>query len=190
MLLINLIAARRAERRKMELIRGGMLRGMVGVVLMTAIVALVASLGMTRTAIRIRDVDVQTSLLQDSVDKVNALQASIKTLEPRVNTLVQAQNSTDRWRGVLQAVSASMPDKTWVTSFQSKEPTKDKSDSFTLTGETVTQDRIGRAMLKLHRTTFVDRVDITFASQRQQGKGINFELAAVLKPLEGATNAS
>lgn len=190
MLLINLIAARRAERRKLELIRGGMLRAMVGIVLMTAAVALIATLGITRTAIRIRDVDVQTALLQDTVDKVNALQASIKSLQPRVNTLVQAQNSTDRWRGVLQSVSASLPDKTWVTSFQSKEPTNDKADSFTLTGQTVTQDRIGRTMLKLHDSVFVDRVDITFASQRQEGKGISFELSAALKPMEGAGNAS
>jgi Tfp pilus assembly protein PilN len=190
MLLINLIAARRAERRKLELIRGGMLRGMVGVVATTGIVALLATLGMTRTTLRIRDVDAQTALLQDTVNKVETLQADIKNLEPRVNTLVRAQNSTDRWRGVMQAVSASLPDKTWVTSFQSKDAAKNSVEGFTVTGQTVTHDRIGRTMMKLNRSAFVKQLDLSYAAQRQEGSGVSFELGAELKPLEGAGDAS
>jgi Tfp pilus assembly protein PilN len=147
-------------------------------------------MSVNQTKLRIRDVDAQTALLQDTVDRVEALKADIARLEPRVNILVRAQNSTDRWRGVLQAVSASLPDKTWVTSFQSKPSTKDKTEGFSMTGQTVTHDRIGRAMLKMNKSPFVKSVDLNFAAQRQQGSGVAFELGAELKPVEGASDAS
>lgn len=177
MLLINLIAARRAERRKREMMRAVLVRAMAG----TAVAALTAVLFMTisiqRTNARIADVDTQIQLLDESVTQVEHLQAQLTALAPRVTTLVDAQNATNRWRAAMQEVSMSLPDKTWITSFQSK---SGQGEGFVVTGRTVNQERVGRTMLKMNKTSNLENVDLNFTQNAQEGNAINFEVTGSL----------
>lgn len=191
MLLINLIAARRAERRRLELIRGALVRGM-GVVAVATVLGMgfmTVSLQITRN--RIADVNQQTAMLQDTVHQVERLQTDMATLQPKVATLLRAQNATNRWRSVLQEVGTSLAPSTWITSFVSRTA---PSQGFTITGQTKSQSLVGRTMLNMNRQSNIQNVTLSYTQSTANSgtdKGpsvINFELAGALHPLEGSTN--
>lgn len=191
MLLINLIAARRAERRRLEFIRGALVRGMglVAVATVLAIGFMTVSLQITRN--RIADVDQQTASLQDTVHEVERLQTGMASLQPKVATLLRAQNATNRWRSVLHEVGSSLPQSTWITSFVSRAA---PNQGFTVTGQTKSQSLVGRTMLNMNRQSNIEKVTLSYTqstvkSGSENGpKVINFELAGALHPLEGTTN--
>ncbi|HEY3411486.1 MAG TPA: PilN domain-containing protein [Armatimonadota bacterium] len=185
MLLINLIAARRAERRKLEFIRGVLARCMFAVGALTVMGVVFMTFSIQTTRSRIRDVDAQTAMLQTTVAKVEQLQADMAAVQPRVATLLAAQNSTNRWRAVLQEVGASLPAKAWLTSFATQ---AQPADSFIVTGQTISQKSVGEAMLHLNGKPYVQSVELHYTQASSKDKLVNFEMAGALVPLEGATD--
>lgn len=185
MLLINLIAARRAERRKLEFIRGVLVRCMFVVGALTALGAVFMTFSIQTTKSRIKDVDAQTAMLQTTVDRVGQLQAGMATIQPRVATLLTAQNATNRWRAVLQEVGASLPPKAWLTSFATQQT---PPDTFIVTGQTVSHNLVGQAMLSLNKKPYLKGVDLHYTQASPTSKIINFEVAGSLEPVEGSTN--
>lgn len=185
MLLINLIAARRAERKKREMIRGVLLRGMVGV----GAAGLLASAFMTFSIqvvnSRIEDVTQQTAMLQDTVTQVEDLQSRMGALQPRVATLLKAQNATNRWRAVLQEISVSLPEKTWITSFASQ---AGATDSFTITGQSISQNHVGKAMMRLGSQPYIKEVSLQYTQSAEKAKSVTFALNAALQPMEENTD--
>jgi Tfp pilus assembly protein PilN len=181
MLLINLIAARRAERKKRELIRAVLLRSMAGV----GVAGLLASAFMTFSIQivnnRIDDVTQQTAMLQDTVTQVERLQASMGALQPRVATLLKAQNATNRWRAVLQEISVALPEKTWITSFASQ---SGASDGFTITGQSVSQNQVGKAMMRLGTQDYIKEVSLQYTQAAGKSNSVTFALTGALEPLE------
>lgn len=185
MLLINLIAARRAERRKLEFIRGVLTRFMFTVGALTAIGVVFMTFSIQTTRGRIRDVDAQTAMLQTTVAKVEQLQGNMAAVQPRVATLLAAQNATNRWRAILQEVGASLPAKAWITSFATQ---AQPGDSFIVTGQTISHKNVGDAMMQLNKKPYVKSVDLHYSQASPTNKIINFEVAGALAPLDGATN--
>jgi Tfp pilus assembly protein PilN len=185
MLLINLIAARRAERRKLELIRGVLTRSMFAVGALTILGGAFMTFSIQNTRSRIRDVDAQTAMLQTTVARVEQLQANMADVQPRVATLLTAQNATNRWRAVLQEVGASLPPKAWITSFASQQT---PPDSFVFTGQTMSHEKVGQAILHLTKKPYVRGVDLRYTQLNPMGKIVSFEVAGTLDPVEGGTN--
>lgn len=185
MLLINLIAARRAERRRLELIRAVLSRCMVGVGISTVFGAAMMTYSIQTTRNRILDMDEQMARLQDTVMRVERLQGDMRALQPQVATLLKAQNATNRWRAVLQEVGASLEYKTWITSFTSQET---PSSGFVLTGQAVSQDHVGKTMQRLGRQTYIKSVDLHYTQSSDQANVVNFELAGTLQTLEGSSD--
>ncbi|HEY3267771.1 MAG TPA: PilN domain-containing protein [Armatimonadota bacterium] len=185
MLLINLIAARRAERRKLELIRGVLLRAMFAVGAIALGAAMLMTFSIQSTKNRIRDVDAQTVMLQDTVQSVERLKSEMAVLQPRVTTLLLAQNSTNRWRAVLQEVSSSLPQKAWITSFTTLAAPQ---EGFVVTGQTLNHGLVGSAMMQLQDKPYIKSVDLHYTQAAASDKGVNFELAGGLEPMEGAPN--
>lgn len=187
MLLINLIAARRAERRKLELTRAILLRSMFGVGGAAALTAAFMTFNIQIVKNRIEDVDQQTAMLQDTVSRVEALQARMSALQPRVTTLLKAQNSTNRWRAVLQEISVSLPEQTWITSFASQSR---EGDGFTVTGQSISQKEVGKAMMRLGSQTYIKDVSLQYTQAAGNGaKGVSFALNGALKPIEEKSDA-
>lgn len=191
MLLINLIAARRAERRRKELIRGALTRGMVFVAVATLFAMAFMSVSMQITRNRIADVDQQTAMLQDTVHQVERLQASMAAIQPRVATLLRAQNAINRWRSVLQEVSTSLAPDTWITSFASR-PAPDQG--FTITGQTKSQALVGRTMLNMNQQQSIQSVTLAYTQSNANKNNplmpsvVSFEMAGALHPTEGSDN--
>lgn len=185
MLLINLIAARRAERRKLEFVRGVLARSMFAVAALAVLGVAFMTYSIQTTRSRIRDVDAQTAMLQTTVAKVEELQGNMAAIQPRVATLLTAQNATNRWRAVLQEVGASLPPQAWITSFATQQQ---PSDSFIVTGQTISHEKVGLAMLHLNKEPYVKTVDLHYSQSTIEGKVVNFEVAGSLMPVEGATN--
>jgi Tfp pilus assembly protein PilN len=185
MLLINLIAARRAERRKLEFIRGVLARCMFAVGALTALGVVFMTFSIQTTRSRIKDVDAQTAMLQTTVDRVAQLQSDMASIQPRVATLLTAQNATNRWRAVLQEVGASLPAKAWLTSFASQQT---PPDTFIVTGQTVSHKLVGQAMLHLNTKPYLKGVDLHYTQASPTSKVINFEVAGTLESVEGSTN--
>lgn len=187
MLHINLIAARRAERRRREIIRGALVRSMAALGLLTAGAIITMTVSAQVTSARINDVAQQKVMLQDTVSRVERLQADMTALQPRVTTLLSAQNATNRWRGVLAEVSASLPENTWITSFATQSGT---SEGFTITGQARSQALVGRAMLRMNRQQIIEAVTLKYTQADRAGEGIanavNFEISGTVQPLPGA----
>jgi Tfp pilus assembly protein PilN len=180
MLLINLIAARRAERRKLELIRAVMVRAMLGIAAATTLGAVVMTFQVQTVKSRIDDVNQQTAALQDTVSRVELLQAQMGALQPRVATLLKAQNSTNRWRAVLEEISISLPEKTWITSFASQAG----ADGFTITGQSASQNEVGKAMMRLGTQAYIKDVNLQYTQSAAKSGSVTFALSGGLHPLE------
>jgi Tfp pilus assembly protein PilN len=185
MLLINLIAARRAERRKLELIRAVMVRAMVGVGAATVAGVALMTFNIQIVKNRIQDVNQQTAMLQDTVSRVETLQAQMSAVQPRVATLLKAQNATNRWRAVLQEISVSLPQKTWITSFVSQTT---NGDGFTVTGQSISQNQVGQAMMRIGSQPYIKDVSLQYTQASDQ-KGFTFGLTGELQPMEEKSDA-
>lgn len=186
MLLINLIAARRAERKKREMIRAVLLRSMVGVGAAGIFTAAFMTVSIQVVNSRIEDVSQQTAMLQDTVTTVEQLQSNMSALQPRVATLMKAQNATNRWRAILQEISVSLPEKTWITSFASQ---KGATDGFTVTGQSISQNQVGKAMMRLGTQAYIKEVTLQYTQAANSQKGVTFALNGALDPMEDTTDA-
>lgn len=185
MLLINLIAARRAERRKLEFMRGALVRSMFGIAALAVMGVVFMTYSIQTTRSRIRDLDAQTAMLQTTVSKVEQLQGNMAAIQPKVATLLSAQNATNRWRAVLQEVGSSLPAKAWITSFAAQ---PQPADSFVVTGQAASHQKVGETILRLNKEPYMKSVDLHYTQSTTQGKVVNFEMAGSLLPAEGATN--
>jgi Tfp pilus assembly protein PilN len=158
---------------------------MFGIALLTVLGMAFMTFSIQTTRSRIRDVDAQTAMLQTTVAKVEELQGNMAAIQPRVATLLSAQNTTNRWRAVLQEVGASLPQKAWITSFAAQ---PQPADSFVVTGQALSQAKVGQTMLHLTKAPYVKSVDLHYTQASPQSKVVNFEVGGSLTPLEGATN--
>lgn len=187
MLLINLIAARRAERKKREMIRAVLLRSMVGVGIAGFMTAAFMTVGIQLVNSRIEDVTQQTAMLQDTVSQVENLQGRMSALQPRVATLLKAQNATNRWRAVLQEIGVALPEKTWITSFASQAGAE---DGFTVTGQSISQNQVGKAMMRIGSQPYIKEVTLQYTQSADKAKSVTFALNGSLQPLEEKTDGN
>jgi Tfp pilus assembly protein PilN len=181
---INLISARRAEKKKIEQWTRQLFYGLVGSV--GAFILLGSYLGIQRLAMENERREAEEALLRlkPKLDRIAQINADKESLLPKVATLQQARADTLRWRAVLQVVSQSVPYDTWLTAINATGA--GESTVLRLVGSASSQSLVGDMMLRLNQHPLFTKVDLTFTTAVQSLTGtapsrFNFEVAAQLR---------
>lgn len=185
---INMIAPRRAERRRLErdvrrLALVICVELIVGVILSGLLWARIYS-----TYARIGDLEVQLVKLQPDVKRIQTLQAATLKLKPKLQVLNEAKDRTLRWYNLLDKLSMSLPEKTWIQRIEGAPPPPDKNETqIVFSGVAETQKLVGETMLRLYANQDLDDVGLSFtqATTVEKRQAYEFEVAATMKTAKG-----
>ncbi len=191
---INMIAARRAERKRSE--RQVRIAAMVVLCELVALFAIASFMTARIYAASgtIRQLDRKLVKILPTVEKIKAYEAETKKLQPKVDLLADSCERTLVWYSLMQNLGRSVPENTWLSSINSvrsvpakgtdsSEPQPPKT-TVNLRGTSVNQRLVGETMLRLNQYSGLERVDLNYTqSGRSQALNtIDFEIATLLAP--------
>lgn len=181
---VNMIAPRRAEKMRLE----RDMRRLVLVILAEFVAA--AGLGgwvctkLLTTSSRIADLDVQLASLQPIVRQIEGYESDTKKLRPKLELLNKAKDRTMTRYNVLDRLTQSFPQSTYLTRMSTRQAEKAGVDTvLTLSGVSVSQASIGETMMRLHDIPDFSRVDLHFSQRTTVDKAsaLEFEIGAAMK---------
>jgi len=178
---INMIAPRRAEKRRLE-----MAMRRLAVLILAELVFAVALGGWVfmktlTTRASIAELGAQMQTLAPSIKKVKDLDAKTAQLQPKVDLLNQAKSRTMRWYSTLDRLTQSMPASTWLTRLSTSTNVTTKALVLNINGMTSEQARVGEAMMRLQSNPDFASVDLHY-TQKGTTSGthaIEFEIGAI-----------
>lgn len=184
---INMIAPRRAEKIRVE----RDIRRLMIVVLAEVVVALVMG-GWVGTKIlttnnKIYALNEEMGKLRPIVKEIEDYNRKTTALAPKLKLLNEAKDCTMRWYNVLDKLTQSMPDSTYLTrvSTTSVKP-DDPVVNVNINGVSATQAKVGETMLRLQTIPEFEQVDLRFTQKSNMGSALDFEIAAAMKGSEPA----
>jgi len=183
---VNLISARRAERVRMARIAKGMIGGLFGAGLLG-----LGSVGyMTARLIvenaRTAAINEQLKDLRPVLEEIKSADRERLALQPKLQTLTEAQKTTNRWFGVMDGLKRAVPEQTWLTNL-SVEGAVEGPRMLRINGMTVNQTRVGETMFRLtQQPDYYKQVDLrwTQTTRLEERDNVEFELAAHLNQPE------
>jgi Tfp pilus assembly protein PilN len=183
---INMISPRRAEKRRLE----ANVRRLVVVILAEAIATVLVCGFMVSKILRaqsgISDLQITIAKLQPTVAKIDYYEKATGELKPKLDTLNQAKSITLRWQRVLDNLSVSMPDKTWLTRIAAQSPATPEAKEMvvSMNGVSASQQLVGETMLRIQNSVRdFDHLDLHFTQKSASGgqDAVEFEIAASVK---------
>lgn len=184
---INMIAPRRVEKIRLE----RDIRRLVIVVLAEVVVALViggwvcAKIFTTKN--HIADIDVEMGRLRPVVMEIEDYNRKSTALAPKLKLLNEAKDCTMRWYNVLDKLTQSMPDSTYLTKVSTGTARPDDpAVNINVNGVSATQAKVGETMLRLQAIPEFEKVDLHFTQKSSLGSALDFEIAAAMKSNEPA----
>ncbi len=121
----------------------------------------------------------QLRKLDPVVKQIEQNDKELNALSPRLTTLTDAQEATQRWMRILEHLSRSMPRGMWLTNVRCVSTDPTKPVSLTLAGMCGTQDAVGDLLLRLQACADLESVSLRFTQEKlvNNDKGIEFEIA-------------
>ena len=188
---INMIATRRAERKKLEQqVRVAALIVLCQVILGCAILSFMTA-RIYATDRAISKLNKQLATIQPTVRQIAEYEAETKQLEPRLKLLADSKEKTLLWYSIMQNLSRSMPADTWLTdittSVEIPSSTASKPEepraTIKLRGTSVSQMMVGETMLRLNKWPEFSRVDLSYTQQsgNEDVNTVEFEINAPLR---------
>lgn len=169
---VNMIAARRAEKKRLEKFIYVTLMVIVGELALALAVMGFMTARVHADNSRIRQLDRDMARIQPTVDKIRKYEAQIKELSPKLDLLSNSRSQTMLWYSILQDLSRCMPEKTWLTSMStnvvninspaSSTTKASPTTTINLGGASVSQQLVGETMLRLNQCPEFDKVDLTY----------------------------
>jgi Tfp pilus assembly protein PilN len=182
---INLISARREEKKKIETLTRQLFMWLVasGVVLMFVI--LVISGRQLAAHQALHQAEREWANVKPKLDEIDQLRKQSDALSPKVETLQEAKVETSRWRAVMQAVSAAMPSDAWLSGMATAG--SDEDMTLNLTGVTSSQSMVGETMSRIGQQPVFDAVELRVTQVLPQSPTetvprVTFDIGAHLKP--------
>lgn len=179
---INLIAARREEKKRLERVTRQLFFGFA------ASLGIVFLLGTYLAARRLAlgsdlaDANAQLMKLQPTLDRIAEVEKQTGELKPKVETLQTAKLETLRWRSLFTVVSQSIPSNAWITSLSS---TGGDTGSIVLNGTANSQTLVGDTMTRLGSHPVFDKIDLAFTQSSGDTKTtvqpVTFQINAHLR---------
>jgi Tfp pilus assembly protein PilN len=155
---INLIAERREEQLRLVRTTRNLFLALSGSIAILVSVTLFLAAQRLTMAGELRYTESKMSHLQPILDNIASIQKDTADLKPKVDTLTSAKDGTTKWRVILQAVSESIPDNTYLTAVHSSGAGDDIS--ITLNGISESQSVVGDMMSRLAVHPLFDHVDL------------------------------
>lgn len=198
---INMIAARMAEKKKLEeRVRLAFICVVGSIAIALAIIGFMSA-RVYSTSKSIIHVDEELAKVQPIVDKIGKYEDDISVLMPKLSLLQESRKQTSVWYNILGDLSRSMADKTWITGLNTStrviaaagdKPSR-SAILVNLKGTTVSQSMVGETMLRLNQCTEFSQIDLDF-TQKGASKDTDlydFAINAEIKPVntekEGAS---
>lgn len=192
---INLIAARREEKRRQEQSLRRLLGAVMGEVGAVVGVGVLMSLQLAGIHHRIGDYNAQIQKLEPKVSQIATMQDATAKITPKVATLDSAKADTLFWYSNLCAVTNSLPPQTWLSSIgttgnntPSATPgaASGADPTMAIAGTAASQDAVGQTMLRMNQSPNLDHVDLAFVQQQVATKDtpstVTFQMTVHLKP--------
>ena len=180
---VNLIAARRSEKKRVERNTRRLFFGLT--VEVAALVAVGSLMGVKQMRLNgeLADANAKLLQLQPTLNRILTIKSDTEQLKPKLDTLVSAKADTLRWRAMLQIVSLSVPSNAWLSAI-SATGTGDET-TITIAGVAGSQTLVGETMTRLQSFPVFDKVDLKFTQLASQPEDpvqrISFEIGAHLK---------
>jgi Tfp pilus assembly protein PilN len=160
----------------------------IGLAVMSFMTACVYSAGKS-----IEQTEYKLKKSQPIVNRIDGYTKAVERLQPKLKLLSDSRGATMLWCGVLHDLSASMPEKTWLTGLvttsevtapppHSKEQPETKV-LLSLHGMSTSQRLVGDAMLRLSQCPELDKVNLNYTEKGNSAgfDGIGFDITAALK---------
>jgi Tfp pilus assembly protein PilN len=143
-------------------------------------------LGMTNLSLqaRLQRAQQEINKLQPTLDLIAKTERDTQALMPKLRTLTEAQQLTERWYATINGIARCLPADVWLTgisSSQTQDSEKKKQTTvITLTGSTLTQQQVGEMMLRLNTIPTFEKVELHYTQQRSYNnlETVDFEVAA------------
>lgn len=195
---INMIAPRRAEKRRTE----RDMRRLVAVILAELVFAvclggfLCTKLWATRC--KISELEAQITRLQPTVKEIKRNELATAQLTPKLKLLNQAKQRTMRWYNTLDRLTQSMPPSTYLTRLSTSQGNSNNpSVSVNLHGVSLSQAKVGETMIRLQSVPDFESVMLHFTQKTvvSNATAVEFEIGADMKTDElpkkgGAANGT
>ena len=109
-------------------------------------------------------------------------QRQTKMLMPRLTTLENAQETTERWSRVLEHVSTQTPPQVWLTGVRCQAPDPTKPILVSFQGLSLSQEPVGELILRLQNCADLDRLTLKYTQEKliEQSKATEFMVEADL----------
>jgi Tfp pilus assembly protein PilN len=188
--LINMISERREQqalqiRHRRQLLT--VLLAEVGV--LTGVFSFLGMSNMSLQA-RLNRAQQEVQKLTPTLEMVAKTERDTQALMPKLRTLTEAQQHTQRWYATINGIARCLPADVWLTGISSSQAQdsekKKQSTVITLTGSTLTQQQVGELMLRLNTIPTFEKVELHFTQQRSYNnfETVDFEVAARMQSPE------
>ena len=186
---INMIAARRSDKKRLENNMRRLLAVILAEVVLGVVLGLVFTLNVWTINSRIADLGVDLAKLQPAVKKIESFEKATARLTPKLELLDDAKKQTSRWYGLMAKLSEVLPGGTWLTKISTDTAVvpagapEPSGINVSLNGYATNQNRVGDAMLNLNSYRDFDRVELNFTQKGAIGtlEAVEFQIQTVLK---------
>ena len=200
---INLIAARRAEKHRLQQHIRKLIYALAAEAGVVLFIVSVLTLQLVNAQSHVGDLDTRIAKLKPQVDRIQQLEGETSQLQPKLTALNTARGTTLYWYTALQNVTSSLSTNAWLTELSTtgspsaaaapKGPgaapavgAPIQAATINLNGVAVSQAEVGQTMLKMNQYPHFDQVQLNYATQALIGKKptVNFQLTVLLHPTD------
>lgn len=189
--LINMISERREQQARLIRNRKRLLTVLLAEVSVLAGIFSFLGVGTMSLQTRLERAQREIKRLQPTLDLIAKTERDTQALMPRLRTLTEAQQHTQRWYATINGIARCLPADVWLTGISSSQvqdsEKKGQTTLITLTGSTLTQQQVGEMMLRLNTIPTFEKVDLHFTQQRSYNnfETVDFEVAARMQTPKG-----
>ena len=178
--LINLIKEQRLEAKKKE-------QGVQIAIMATlgiGALALLATAGLLLDSARLNlqagALEAKLEEMKPIVEQLEANNAEIEKLQPRLDTLETAQKDSATWVHILEHLTVNTPEATWLNTFKSFQQDRTQPLVITFNGLSQSQEAVGEFLLRLEASDDLENVTLKYTQPKfsDSGKHLEFELVA------------
>lgn len=192
---INLIAGRRAEKRRQQQNVRKLVYAIAGEIGVVVLAISIMTVRLAQIGGHVGDLNSQIAKLEPKVNQIQQLEGETARMTPKVSTLDGAKADTLFWYNNLHAVTDSLPQKTWLTSLSTTGGTaaapgavSGSDPVMSVQGIAFDQTTVGETMLRMNNAPTLDHVDLAYVQQQETGrlKTVSFQMTVHLKPQPSA----
>lgn len=181
---INMISERREQQARLIRRRKQLLTVLLAEVAVLAGTFTLLGMGTMSLQARLNRAQQEIKRLQPTLELIAKTERDTQALMPKLRTLTEAQEHTQRWYATINGIARCLPADVWLTGISSSQTQdgdkKRQTTVITLTGSTLTQQQVGEMMLRLNTIPTFEKVELHFTQQRSYNnfETVDFELAA------------